>query len=49
MTDDLTEVDTTEASQGAGQSVLSDPPSGEGDDQPPVLLMPVLDRIRTSD
>ncbi len=51
MTDDLTEVDTTEASQTAGLSVMSDPSpeAGDGDGSTPALFMPVLDRIRTSD
>lgn len=52
MTDDLTEVDTTEASQDASASVLSDTETlqaGGADSGSTLFLAPTLDRIRTSD
>ena len=52
MTDDLTEVDTTEASQDASASVLSETKTfqaGEADGGTTLFLAPTLDRIRTSD
>ena len=50
MTDDLSEVDTTEVSLAVAETLMSD--NGMEVDEPgkaPLFALPVLDRIRTSD